>query len=90
MKRIACSALTGTIFMGNISKDRLSFTGEKQDVTSDCIKAVCEKFEDKGTQIVQADGKPVFEITVTKITPAEISRRNMIAALDGGDDDYDN
>ena len=46
--RIACSPLTGRIFQGRISKDKLSFVGEKKDITSDVLHAVIGKAEYHG------------------------------------------
>jgi hypothetical protein len=65
--RIACTALTRRIMAGRVTKDNLSFTGDPQDVTSDCLKAVVEFIGVGYEGVVAIDGKPVYEITVKAI-----------------------
>lgn len=47
-KRIATSPLTGRIFSGRVNASGTAFVGEKQDVTSDVLKAVLDKAEYHG------------------------------------------
>lgn len=67
MIRIACTALATRIFAGRVSKDGLSFAGETQDVTSDCLKAMIEFVGIDGTAKVHVDGAPKYEISVREI-----------------------
>lgn len=65
--RIACTALTGRIRMGKVSKDKCSFVGTPVDVTSDVIKAMMDKLEYHGGAMdITEDGKTVATITLTK------------------------
>ena len=48
MTRIACTALTGRIMAGRVSKNGLNFTGTPKDVTSDVLKAVIDKLKHHG------------------------------------------
>lgn len=48
MTRIACTALTGRIMAGRVSKDGLRFTGTPKDVTSDVLKAIIDKLKHHG------------------------------------------
>jgi len=66
MKRIATAALTGRIYLGTVNKAGTDFTGAKQDVTSDVLKAVIDKVGVGNTVIVQENGVPAFEISVTR------------------------
>ncbi len=67
MIRIACTALSKRIIAGRVTKDGLAFTdGKKEDVTSDCLKAVIE-FIGLDTHVVTVNGKPMFEITVSAV-----------------------
>lgn len=67
MNRIACTALTGRIQLGRVSKDKTSFVGIPVDVTSDVIKAMMDKLEHHGgTMDITENGKPVATITLTK------------------------
>ena len=65
--RIACTALTKRIMLGNVSKDGMNFTDTKRDVTSDCLKAVIE-FVGVGNETeVVVDGIPTYKIMVLKL-----------------------
>ncbi len=66
MKRIATSPLTGRIFSGRVSKDGSHFVGEKQDVTSDVLKALIDKAEYHGGTFDIEGGGTKFVVTVTK------------------------
>lgn len=65
--RVACSAFGNRIYVGRIAKNGLSFTDGKQDVTSDCIKAVIEKVGPGHIETIEVDGVPTYEIEVRKI-----------------------
>ena len=67
MKRIACAAISGRIYLGNVNKTGADFTGGKQDVTSDCLKAVIDKIGVGGTHQITRNGKPFIEITIRQI-----------------------
>lgn len=66
--RIACS-FGGRIKAGRITKDRLSFSGEPEDVTSDCLKAVIDYVGIDKTHVITVDGKPLYEIEVRNAVP---------------------
>lgn len=66
--RVACSALTKTIFAGRITADGLAFRDGKVDVTSDVLKAVIEFVGTGKTATVFMDGKPTYEIEVRRVT----------------------
>lgn len=64
--RIATSPLTGRIFRGKVNPSGTSFTGTKEDVTSDVLRCVVEKAEyHGGTFDIQA-GDEKWVVTVTK------------------------
>ena len=65
-KRLACSPLTGTIFLGTVNQDGNAFTGTKADVTSDFLRAVIEKAEYHGGQFDIQAGNEKWVVTVTK------------------------
>ena len=65
--RIALSLLTGRIYAGRLNKAGDSFVGNKTDVTSDVLRAVIEKCGVDETVTVHVNGKPAFEIRVTKL-----------------------
>ena len=46
--RIACSPISGRIYMGRVDKTGSHFTGQKQDVTSDVLRCIVEKAEFHG------------------------------------------
>ncbi len=57
-RRIATAALTGRIYRGRVAADRQNFIGEKEDVTSDVLKAVIDKATYHGGEFtVEGDGK---------------------------------
>ncbi|WP_313461530.1 hypothetical protein [Pseudomonas nitroreducens] len=60
MTRIACTALTGRIMAGRVSKNGLNFTGTPKDVTSDVLKAVIDKLKHHGGSFdITCDGAVV-------------------------------
>ena len=63
--RIACSPLTGTIYMGRVSKDGMHFVGEKRDVTSDVLGALIEKADFHGGQFEVEGGGRKWIVTIT-------------------------
>ncbi|QMV74995.1 hypothetical protein HS961_20320 [Comamonas piscis] len=70
-QRIACSPLTGRIFLGRIDKAGVAFTGEKRDVTSDVLGAVIGKAEfHGGTFDIEGGGKR-WIVTVQEAAQAE-------------------
>lgn len=62
--RIACSPLTGRINMGRVSKDGSHFVGNKQDVTSDVLRALVEKAEYHGGSFNIEAGDKKWTVTV--------------------------
>lgn len=64
--RIACTALTGRIVMGRTTRDGLSFSGQKKDVTSDVLKAVIDKAEYHGGTFEIEGGDEKWTVTVVK------------------------
>lgn len=65
--RVAVSPLTNTIYAGRIKGNMWS--GQKHDVTMDCLVAVAQHAEQFGKPvIITADGKPEYEITVRKLS----------------------
>lgn len=67
-KRIATSPLTGRIHQGRVNAEGTAFVGEKQDVTSDVLKAVIDKAEFHGGsfEIASGDFQHVWDVTVSK------------------------
>ena len=65
-KRLACSPLTGTIFLGTVNKGGCVFIGDKADVTSDFLRTVIEKAEYHGGQFDIQAGNEKWIVTVTK------------------------
>ena len=71
--RLGVSPLTETVYAGTLLKDGKTWGASKQDVTSDFIKCVLDKFgpstpETNGCECgIQTDGGPVdFVVTVTR------------------------
>ncbi len=62
--RIACSPLTGRIFRGRVNSSGTAFVGEKQDITSDVLRAVIEKAEHHGGSFVIEAGDQKWTLTV--------------------------
>lgn len=65
-KRLACSPLTGTIFLGTVDKNGTAFIGTKVDMTSDFLRAVIEKADYHGGQFDIQAGNEKWVVTVTK------------------------
>ena len=65
-KRLACSPLTGTIFLGTVNRDGNAFIGAKIDVTSDFLRTVIEKADYHGGQFDIQTGNEKWVVTVTK------------------------
>jgi hypothetical protein len=64
--RLAVAALTRNVYIGRIDKSGLNFLDRgKQDVTSDFLRAVIDRFE--GPPSCIANSKGVFRVTVEKI-----------------------
>lgn len=64
--RIGVSPLTGRVFRGRLNKAGNAFVGEKQDVTSDFLRAVIEKAEFHGGSFVIEGGEVKYTVTVKK------------------------
>ncbi|QRF55786.1 hypothetical protein [Variovorax paradoxus] len=79
--RIACTALTGRIVSGRVSKDGSNFVGVKADVTSDVLKAVIDKAEYHGGSFAVEGGEKRWVVTVTEGQP-EIVRPAVGQSLD--------
>lgn len=62
--RIACSPLTGTIYMGRVTKDGTAFAGAKTGVTSDVLGAIIEKADFHGGTFEVNDGSRRWTVTV--------------------------
>ena len=65
-KRLACSPLTGTIFLGSVNKAGNAFIGAKTDVTSDFLRTVIEKADYHGGRFDIQTGNEKWVVTVTK------------------------
>lgn len=66
---IAASPLTGAIFVGTVLKDGRTWSADKQDLTVEALVAVAEhalRFG-KPVEISEADGTPVYRITVERL-----------------------
>lgn len=63
--RIGVSPLTGRIFRGRTNSAGNAFVGEKQDVTSDVLRAVIEKAEFHGGTFEIEGGDRKWTVTVT-------------------------
>ena len=67
--RIACAGISGRILQGRVSADRLSFTGQTKDVTSDVLAAVIDKLKHHGGSFtINCDGKPIATLTLSAPT----------------------
>ena len=64
--RIGVSPLTGRVFRGRVNKAGNAFVGEKQDITSDVLRAVIELAEFHGGTFEIADGAAKYTVTVKK------------------------
>ena len=64
--RIGVSPLTGRIFRGRTNKAGNSFVGEKQDVTSDVLRAVLEKADFHGGKFEIEGGGRKWVVVVTE------------------------
>ena len=65
--RIAKSAMSDTIYAGEVSSDGRSFKGSKKDVTSDFYKCIIETFAGYEADIVGGDGKK-YLISVKEVS----------------------
>lgn len=64
--RIEVSPLTGRIFRGRINAAGTAFVGEKQDVTSDVLKAVLSKANYHGGTFEITDGTKTWTVVVSE------------------------
>lgn len=67
MNRIATAAISKRILSGRVNKAGDSFVGNPTDVTSDVLKAIIDHVGAGNTVTVTEDGRPAYEITVTKV-----------------------
>ena len=65
-KRLACSPLTGTIFLGTVDKNGNAFVGAKADMTNDFLRTLIEKADYHGGQFDIQAGNEKWVVTVTK------------------------
>lgn len=65
--RIGVSPLTGRIFRGRVNKDRTAFIGQKEDITSDVLRAVVEKAEFHGGAFEIEAGGRKLAVTVSDV-----------------------
>ena len=65
--RVATSALTKTIYAGELNKKGDSFLTGKTDVTSDVLKSIIEYIGIDKTHVVCSSGKSIYEISVKKV-----------------------
>ncbi len=67
--RLAVAALTARVYVGRLTKDGKCFRDGKQDITSDFLKAVIDRFSNGGT-ITSSSGE-TYEVTVRPVTDRE-------------------
>lgn len=65
--RIGVSPLTGRIFRGRVNRDRTAFIGQKEDITSDVLRAVVEKAEFHGGAFEIEAGGRKWAVTVSDV-----------------------
>ena len=65
-KRLACSPLTGAIFLGTVDKNGNAFVGTKADMTNDFLRTLIEKADYHGGQFDIQAGNEKWTVTVTK------------------------
>ena len=61
---IGVSPLTGRVFRGRVNKAGNAFVGEKQDITSEVLRAVVEKAEFHGGTFEIEGGGKKWTVTV--------------------------
>jgi hypothetical protein len=64
--RIGVSPLTGRVFRGRVNKLGTAFVGEKQDITSDVLRAVIEKADFHGGTFEIEGGGEKYTVRVKK------------------------
>lgn len=69
--RIAVSPLSGRIFRARVNAKGTAFVGQKEDVTSDVLRAIVEKSEFHGGSFEIEAGPEKWTVTVARATPAE-------------------
>lgn len=65
--RVATAMLSRMIYAGKLNKKGTAFLANKTDVTNDVIKAMIEYVGVDEVLVVKLGGKPVYEISVTKV-----------------------
>ena len=76
--RIGVSPLTGRVSLGRVNKAGNAFAGEKQDITSDVLRAVIEKADFHGGTFEIESGADKWIVTVTK-QPAKRGKHELAA-----------
>jgi hypothetical protein len=66
--RLAVAALTQNVYVGLLTKDGKCFTDSKQDITSDFLRAVIDRFSGDANTIRSSTGE-LWKISVRKVTP---------------------
>lgn len=72
--RIEVSPLTGRIYRGRVNAAGTAFVGEKQDVTSDVLRAVLSKANYHGGTFEVSDGTKTWTVTVSEEPNTEAER----------------
>ena len=65
-KRLVCSPLTGTIFLGAVNDNGNAFIGPTADMTNDFLRTLIEKADYHGGQFDIQAGNEKWIVTVTK------------------------
>lgn len=65
--RIGVSPLTGRVFRGRVNASGDAFVGEKDDITSDVLRAVIDKAAFHGGTFEIEGGGEKYSVTVKKI-----------------------
>jgi len=61
--RLAVAALTQNVYVGRVNKAGTLFLDGKQDITSDFLKAVIDRFSGGADTIRSSDGE-IYKVTV--------------------------
>ncbi len=65
--RVATAVISKIIYAGKLNKKGTAFLANKTDVTSDVLKSIIEYVGTDDVHVVKVGGKPMYEISVTKI-----------------------
>jgi len=66
--RLAVAALTDNVYVGRLTKDGTCFLDSKQDITSDFLKAVIDRFEGIPDAEIRSSDGTLWKISITKVT----------------------